>query len=492
MLVDTVQQRKIYLLPNGCFSRTYLGQDGIVRAVAYHTPSQSVAMLEGDSANIWQQIFDDKGNSGRALKYIVENGRFSGDPRAEGQRVLDDFLASLCEAHLLVDPRLEAGCRARSVASSLTIRNVASLPDSAETQIGQFMADNRFFFSLILELTYRCNERCIHCYCPENRQTAELTASQIAGLLDEFQSLGGMSLQITGGEVFARKDIKAILQDLQRRNLVLNVVSNLTMADEVDLDLLASLNPRSIGCSIYSAEPAIHDAVTSISGSWNRSVASIRALRKREVPVVMKAPLMENNIRGWHEIEALADEIDCDVQFDVNITPKNDGKQSPIDLRVKDRAILEDLFSSRFYRLYKGDEPMSIRAEGMQDEAVLCGAGSTGLAVSPDGTIRPCIGLMDELGHWPDQSLRDVWEHSPFFAEWTRQRLIDIEKCSTCQNYSFCNRCPGSWQLETGSASQPADYTCYLARIWSGCSQKSTQCSTVPSNRNSERKEIRR
>jgi radical SAM protein with 4Fe4S-binding SPASM domain len=187
----------------------------------------------------------------------------------------------------------------------------------------------------------------------------------------------------------------------------------------------------------------------------------------------MKAPLMKHTIHGWRDIEALADGMECDMQFDVNITPKNDGGQSPVDLRVKDQAVLQDLFSSRFDRLYINDEPMTLAADEQRHQALLCGAGATGLAVGPDGTIRACIGLMNALGKWPQQSLRNIWEHSPFFDQWANQRLMNIEKCSTCQHFAFCNRCPGSWQLETGSVTKPPDYTCYLARIWSGCVEKS-------------------
>lgn len=462
-------QSKTYTLPIGSFSRTFVGRDGVIRAVAYHTPSQSVALLEGDSANVWQRIFDDKGGAENALAYIVANGSFKSDPVVEARGVLDGFVASLCNANLLVDPSKDVGTEPQTAKSPPAGRHLLTELEDTESQVAQFMADNRIFYSLVLELTYRCNEKCVHCYCPEIRKTAELTAAQISELLDEFESMGGMSLLITGGEVFARKDIKAILRDLRHRNIVVNVISNLTMADEDCLDLFASLSPRSVGCSIYSADPAIHDGVTQVSGSWNRSVAAIRTLRARGVPVILKAPLMEHTIDGWRNIEVLASDLGCDVQFDVNITPRNDGGQSPVDLRVRDKTALADLFSSRFYRLYMNGEAMAIADDEQRHQSLLCGAGSTGLSIGPDGTIRPCIGLMMTLGKWPEQSLGEIWECSPFFTEWANQKLMGINKCSTCQHFAFCNRCPGSWQLEMGSPTNPADYTCYLAQILSGC-----------------------
>ena len=102
-------QSKTYTLPIGSFSRTFVGRDGVIRAVAYHTPSQSVALLEGDSANVWQRIFDDKGGAENALAYIVANGSFKSDPVVEARGVLDGFVASLCNANLLVDPSKDVG-----------------------------------------------------------------------------------------------------------------------------------------------------------------------------------------------------------------------------------------------------------------------------------------------------------------------------------------------------------------------------------------------
>jgi len=164
----SMEQKKVCLLPRGSFSRTYLGKDGVLRAVAYHTPSQSVAMLEGDSASVWQRIFDDRGDTQRALAYIVENGYFEGDPAVEAQGVLNNFVASLCDANLLADPSLDVNARSQPSVPTSILRNAANAADNAETTIAQFMADNRIFYSLVLELTYRCNERCVHCYCPEN------------------------------------------------------------------------------------------------------------------------------------------------------------------------------------------------------------------------------------------------------------------------------------------------------------------------------------
>ena len=247
--------------------------------------------------------------------------------------------------------------------------------------------------------------------------------------------------------------------------LVTSITTNLTLLNDDILSAIVELAPRSVGCSIYAARPELHDAVTLVKGSFERSVRAIRLLRAAGIPVITKSPLMKTTAPHWRETEALAKDLRCEYQFDLSITAKNDGKLSPLAHRVEDREVLNDIFSSRYYKLYVGDELMSTMA-GPSPEASLCGAGASGLAVSPDGTIRPCIGLNIALGQWPKNSLEDVWHKSPFFAEFGAIKLRDISPCNTCPELAFCSRCPGAWLAEHGDYRKPSPYTCELARAW--------------------------
>src|ERR1035437_8270190 len=133
----------------------------------------------------------------------------------------------------------------------------------------------------------------------------------------------------------------------------------------------------------------------------------------------------------WREIERLAQELDCEYQFDLSITAKNDGGLSPVSHRVEDEAVLNDIFASRYYKLDVGDEPMSAMT-GPSPEAGLCGAGAAGLCISPDGMIRPCVGLNVPIGRWPDTTLSKVWHTSQFFTEFGSIRMVDIPQCRNC------------------------------------------------------------
>jgi hypothetical protein len=70
--------------------------------------------------------------------------------------------------------------------------------------------------SVQLDLTYRCNERCVHCYL-DHDDHGEMTTAEIKHLLDEMADAGVFILTLSGGEIFLRKDFFEILEHARRR-----------------------------------------------------------------------------------------------------------------------------------------------------------------------------------------------------------------------------------------------------------------------------------
>ncbi len=63
--------------------------------------------------------------------------------------------------------------------------------------------------ALQFELSSRCNERCIHCYIPNNKKDHgfDMPTAKIKSILDEFSALGGIHVTLSGGEAFLHKDV---------------------------------------------------------------------------------------------------------------------------------------------------------------------------------------------------------------------------------------------------------------------------------------------
>lgn len=182
-------------IPRDIRSKIFRPATGSPLGVIYRTESQVVAVLEGDSAEVWHRIFEQGGQLDRAFDYLLQHGEFAAEPQVEARATLTAFLDSLAE--FLVgrsDPSDGISGPVNSDAGRTT-----------ERTINLWMADHHILYSLVVELTYRCNERCVHCYCPSQRDGPELSINSLRSLVEEFEYLGGFSLQLTGGELlFAR------------------------------------------------------------------------------------------------------------------------------------------------------------------------------------------------------------------------------------------------------------------------------------------------
>src|SRR5436190_10347045 len=79
--------------------------------------------------------------------------------------------------------------------------------------------------SVHIDLTMRCNERCIHCYRVIERRP-ELTTDELKALLDDVARAGTLYLTFSGGEVFLRKDLFELIEHARRLRFDVRLKSN--------------------------------------------------------------------------------------------------------------------------------------------------------------------------------------------------------------------------------------------------------------------------
>ena len=79
--------------------------------------------------------------------------------------------------------------------------------------------------SVQLDLTYRCNERCVHCYL-DHDDHGEMTTAEIKDLLDQMADAGVFYLTISGGEIMMRRDFFEILEHARLRTFCMKLKTN--------------------------------------------------------------------------------------------------------------------------------------------------------------------------------------------------------------------------------------------------------------------------
>jgi MoaA/NifB/PqqE/SkfB family radical SAM enzyme len=88
------------------------------------------------------------------------------------------------------------------------------------------------------------------------------------------------------------------------------------LVDESRARKLRELGVRKIQISIYSADPSIHDAITKVPGSLERSLRAIRLLQAAGLQVKLACPLMKQNMAAFREVQLLAEELGVPYMLD--------------------------------------------------------------------------------------------------------------------------------------------------------------------------------
>src|SRR5207237_6530518 len=82
-----------------------------------------------------------------------------------------------------------------------------------------------------LDITYRCNERCIHCYL-DHDDHGEMTTAEIKDLLVQLADAGVFFLTLSGGEIFLRKDLFEIIEHARKLMFSVKLKTNAVMIRE--------------------------------------------------------------------------------------------------------------------------------------------------------------------------------------------------------------------------------------------------------------------
>ncbi len=317
-----------------------------------------------------------------------------------------------------------------------------------------------------LDLTYRCNERCEHCYL-DHDDHGEMTTAEIKDLLRQFADAGVFFLTLSGGEPLIRRDCFEIIEDARSLGFNVKLKTNAILIREKEALRLRALGVEQVQISVYSDRPEVHDAITKVPGSLERTVKAIRFLRSQGLRVTMANVLMRSNRGDTEGVHDLAGKLGAHYTLDPTITPMMDGNTSVLRLRVDASEI-----SSYFHNpSLVGDvesfcaPPAAVDAQVL--EGLPCSAGHTSCYVSPYGDVYPCVQFPLTCGNVRQQKFLEIWRDSPQLAEVRSIRLKDLTTCSSCTHAGSCTRCPGLAYME-GNMRGPSTADCEKSFVRTG------------------------
>ncbi|RME83199.1 MAG: radical SAM protein, partial [Zetaproteobacteria bacterium] len=132
---------------------------------------------------------------------------------------------------------------------------------------------------VFVELTARCQERCVHCYAASGPAREEMLPTPIVeAVLEAAARRGRPWVQFTGGDPLLHPDWLRLVRRARALGMPVEVYTNALALREAHLDALAGLGVR-LAVSLYAADPEVHDRITQVPGSFRRTWAAVEAAR---------------------------------------------------------------------------------------------------------------------------------------------------------------------------------------------------------------------
>lgn len=317
-----------------------------------------------------------------------------------------------------------------------------------------------------LELTYRCNLNCIHCYCNEPATSRgaeqELTTAEWCATIDQIADLGGLWLLFTGGECLLRPDFKELWIHAKKRGLLLTLFTNGTLITSELAQFLRDWPPYSVEVTIYGSTPATCLSVTRTPNSLAACLAGIDYLCQQGIKPKLKTMILRHNHTELNAIQSIAERLGLEFRFDAQPHARPGASPGSVESFRLSPDQVADL-----------DRDDCIRWQAWQDFAATivpksgsrtlfpCSAGLSTFHITPYGSLQLCGMIPDLAWDLRNGSFHEGWHHA---LPQHREATVEVSQCFTCEHFDLCNQCPGWSTVEHNHLLKPVEFLCQVTK----------------------------
>lgn len=300
-----------------------------------------------------------------------------------------------------------------------------------------------------LEITKRCNLKCIHCDIRKTHETysdiinKEFSTSEVKEIIDSLKSFGTKYISISGGEPFLRKDIFELIEYIKNTGMGLHISTNGLLITKEVAKRINDLGLNTVSISLDAVSPELHDEIRGVKGSFEKAVEGIKNLVNYEDKhtQVGISPIITNlNLDELPKLVNFAKELGVDA---IRFQPWHVSlghNETDISLNITnerftdlDNTMEQIRYNTKNLGIYTNtDTYLRGVRKFFQDKNridVECFAGSFTCNISWLGEVVACAFI---------PSLGNV-RNDPFEKIWNSQRFKDVRKDITK------GRCPKCW-----------------------------------------------
>ncbi len=338
-----------------------------------------------------------------------------------------------------------------------------------------------------IELTYRCNLNCVHCYCKgsEGKHTTrhtshvtrhtlenrELTTKEWKEILDEIHKEGCLWLTFTGGEPLIRDDFLKIYAYARNKGFIITLFTNGTLFTDKIIDYLVKSPPYSIEITLNGITKSAYEAITQVEGSFEKVIENIKKLKEKKLPLILKSNCLKQNKNEIAKIKRWAQELlgkpsknRYYFKYDPMIYPRLNGDKTPTEFRLSPEELLElrkkdpEIWEEYQNGLKAGFPDLNRDREFLYR----CNAWMSQFFINPYGILKFCQFSEKFSSDLKKESFREGFYKR--FPQLLKEKFKTDSKCKDCPLRAICYHCPARAYLETGDEEAPVAYYCELAK----------------------------
>jgi MoaA/NifB/PqqE/SkfB family radical SAM enzyme len=330
-----------------------------------------------------------------------------------------------------------------------------------------------------VDLTYRCNNTCRHCWlwlppdAPEGKN--ELSFDELRRIADEARAMGCRSWHIFGGEPMLRPDFPEIFNYLTSRAVTYTLNTNGTLITPAIAQLLKRKGSKLI--ALYGATAEVYDAVTRHPGGFEEMMRGFAYLKEAGAGFTVQLIPMRANWHQWDRMIELAESLSplCRVGAPWLFLSSDGSAHRNREIaaqRLAPRDVIEldkpyPTYVERMEEITGGEEPCEdvcgITADGDDRLFAKCIAVRRNFHIDAYGMMSWCSFIKDPALRYDLRrgTFREAWdEFIPSMADKVRGGGEYHANCGACQRRADCRWCAVYSYLESGRYSAPVPYLC--------------------------------
>ena len=331
-----------------------------------------------------------------------------------------------------------------------------------------------------LDLTYRCNNTCRHCWLwlPTNapKGLEELSFEEIRRIVDEARRLGCQAWAFSGGEPMLRLDFSDIFDYITRKSVRYRLNTNGTLITPAIARLLARSGNKMV--ALYGATAEVHDDVTRTPGSFEATMRGFAYLREAGAGFTVQIVPMRSNYHQYGEMLSLAESLSPYYRVGApwlwlsacrSVARNREIAQQRLDPAAVVTLDEPNPAAGLIEAMDEGQVlPNVTSCGGAEDDRLFsaCIAARRDFHVDPYGGMSFCCFIKDPALRYDlrQGTFEQAWEvFIPSLVDAVRGGREYRENCGSCDLRKDCRWCAVYGWIECGRFSAKVDYLCQVA-----------------------------